>query len=312
MSSWVALDWGTTNFRAYLMDNDDIVDQISSICDSETGMIVNNNAAAVLLSINGLAHGGEVIVSRGELVEIGGSFRIPDIIKASGATLKEVGTTNRTHFQDYKDAINQNTKLILTVHTSNYVIKGFTKSVDLTELVYLGNKNNIHNENFDLADKWILFSETYNSDANDHKEKLQSIKLLYDLKTSNDDNQFINILLDSDIFKGLSTDNIKEDVLLTILAVINFDLYSQINETKSILDERPMPSRYLLNKIKNTAETNNYGELALSINISMKNKKWDEIHPEHLRIILVSLKNSQIENVFKNIILEILEESKII
>ena len=113
------------------------------ICESESSLVVNNNAAAVLLSINGLANGGEVIVSRGELVEIGGSFRIPDIIEASGATLREVGTTNRTHFQDYKNAINKNTKLILTVHTSNYVIKGFTKSVELGELVSLGYENTI-------------------------------------------------------------------------------------------------------------------------------------------------------------------------
>ena len=116
---------------------------LSAICESESSLVVNNNAAAVLLSINGLANGGEVIVSRGELVEIGGSFRIPDIIEASGATLREVGTTNRTHFQDYKNAINKNTKLILTVHTSNYVIKGFTKSVELGELVSLGKKNTI-------------------------------------------------------------------------------------------------------------------------------------------------------------------------
>ena len=116
---------------------------LSAICESESSLVVNNNAAAVLLSINGLANGGEVIVSRGELVEIGGSFRIPDIIEASGAILREVGTTNRTHFEDYKNAINQNTKLILTVHTSNYVIKGFTKSVKLDKLVSLGNKNTI-------------------------------------------------------------------------------------------------------------------------------------------------------------------------
>ncbi len=116
---------------------------LSAICESESALVVNNNAAAVLLSINGLANGGEVIVSRGELVEIGGSFRIPDIIEASGAILREVGTTNRTHFQDYKNAINKNTKLILTVHTSNYVIKGFTKSVSLSDLVSLGHKNTI-------------------------------------------------------------------------------------------------------------------------------------------------------------------------
>ena len=201
---------------------------------------------------------------------------------------------------------------LLAYDISRNLISTIEPSPELSEYSLKIAKANIHNENFDLAEKWILFSETYNSNENDYNEKLQSIRLLYDLKTSNDDNQFITILLNSDIFKELSKDNIKEDALLTILSVINFDLYNQINETRSIIDERPMPSRYLLNKIKNTSESNNFGELALSINISMINKKWDEIHPEHLRIILVSLKNSQIENVFKNIILEILEESKII
>ena len=113
---------------------------LSSICQSESSLVVNNNAAAVMLAINGIAKGGEVIVSRGELVEIGGSFRIPDIIHASGAILKEVGTTNRTQSKDYVNAINKNTKLILTVHTSNYIVKGFTKSVKLAELVSLGEK----------------------------------------------------------------------------------------------------------------------------------------------------------------------------
>ena len=116
---------------------------ISSICESESSLVVNNNAAAVMLAINGIAKGGEVIVSRGELVEIGGSFRIPDIIHASGAILKEVGTTNRTHSKDFINAINNNTKLILTVHTSNYIVKGYTKSVRLAELVSLGKKYNI-------------------------------------------------------------------------------------------------------------------------------------------------------------------------
>jgi len=116
---------------------------LSAICESESSLVVNNNAAAVMLAINGIAKGGEVIVSRGELVEIGGSFRIPDIIHASGAILKEVGTTNRTHSKDYINAINKNSKLILTVHTSNYVVKGFTKSVKLAELVSIGNKYNL-------------------------------------------------------------------------------------------------------------------------------------------------------------------------
>lgn len=116
---------------------------LSSVCESESSLVVNNNAAAVMLAINGIAKGGEVIVSRGELVEIGGLFRIPDIIHASGAILKEVGTTNRTHSKDYINAINKNTKLILTVHTSNYIVKGFTKSVRLAELVSIGDNYNL-------------------------------------------------------------------------------------------------------------------------------------------------------------------------
>ena len=118
-------------------------DHLSSICGSESSLCVNNNAASVMLSINEMAFGGEVIVSRGQLVEIGGSFRIPDIIKKSGAILKEVGTTNRTHLSDYKKAVSKKTKLILWVHTSNYVVKGFTRSVPLSDLVQLGRSKNI-------------------------------------------------------------------------------------------------------------------------------------------------------------------------
>ena len=120
-----------------------IKQHLSSICGSESSLCVNNNAASVMLSINEMAYGGEVLVSRGQLVEIGGSFRIPDIIQKSGAILKEVGTTNRTHFSDYEKEISNKTKLILWVHTSNYVVKGFTHSVPLSDLVQLGKSKNI-------------------------------------------------------------------------------------------------------------------------------------------------------------------------
>jgi len=120
-----------------------VEDILCEVCGAEAAMVVNNNAAAVFICLDTMAREKEVIVSRGELVEIGGSFRIPDVMAKSGAFLKEVGTTNRTHLRDYENEIAENTALLLKVHTSNYAVLGFTASVLLKELVDLGIKNEI-------------------------------------------------------------------------------------------------------------------------------------------------------------------------
>src|SRR5262249_43117931 len=109
----------------------------------EAAVVVNNNAAAVLLVLNTLGEGGEVIVSRGEQVEIGESFRIPDIMERSGARLREVGSTNRTRIDDYERAVGENTRLLLRVHPSNFRMIGFTERPSLQEFVDLGRRRNI-------------------------------------------------------------------------------------------------------------------------------------------------------------------------
>ena len=118
-------------------------DMLCKITGAEDAMVVNNNASAVLLILSTMARGGEVIVSRGEMVEIGGKFRIPDVCAQSSADMVEIGTTNKTHLRDYEEAITENTKAFLKVHTSNYRIMGFTESVAAKDLKALSVEHNI-------------------------------------------------------------------------------------------------------------------------------------------------------------------------
>jgi L-seryl-tRNA(Ser) seleniumtransferase len=120
-----------------------IEDILCEISGAEAGLVVNNNAGAVLLCLETIARSREVIVSRGELVEIGGSFRVPDVMAKSGSILKEIGTTNRTHRKDYENAIDKNTALLLKVHRSNYSVIGFTAEVFLKDLVELGRRHGL-------------------------------------------------------------------------------------------------------------------------------------------------------------------------
>jgi L-seryl-tRNA(Ser) seleniumtransferase len=116
---------------------------LQRLAGAESTIVVNNCAAAVLLTLAALAHGGEVIVSRGELIEIGDGFRIPEIMEQSGAVLREVGTTNRTRLADYEHAINEKTRVLLRVHPSNFQVTGFTEKPDVAELVALGQRANL-------------------------------------------------------------------------------------------------------------------------------------------------------------------------
>jgi L-seryl-tRNA(Ser) seleniumtransferase len=157
---------------------------LREVTGAEDALVINNNAAAVLLCLNTLSKGKEVIISRGELVEIGGSFRIPDVMSSSGAILREVGTTNKTHLFDYETAINENTALILKIHKSNYRIVGFAEEVSIEDLVRLGSKHRIP-VMFDLGSGSLIDLRPYG--IHDEPSVKEIVKTGVDLTTFSGD-----------------------------------------------------------------------------------------------------------------------------
>lgn len=189
---------------------------LAELTGAESALIVNNCAAAAFLVLTVFARGGEALISRGELVEIGGDFRVPDVLEQSGAILKEVGTTNRTRISDYEKAISENTKIILRVHPSNYRIVGFTAAPDLAELISLAHKNNLifyedagSGAMFDLS-KYGLTDEPVISD---------SIKAGADVVTFSGDKLFGGVQSGLIVGKNETIENLRKHPLYRALRV---------------------------------------------------------------------------------------------
>ncbi|AVK81761.1 L-seryl-tRNA(Sec) selenium transferase [Campylobacter fetus] len=230
----------------------------------EDALIVNNNAAAVFLVLNSFAGGKEVPVSRGELVEIGGSFRVPEVMKNSGAILKEIGTTNKTHLSDYENSINENTAMILKVHKSNYDIVGFSSEVSINDIAKLTQKSGILSY-YDLGSGYVN-TLPYSLSKNEPNVK-KLIQSGVDIISFSGDKLFgsvqcgiilgkkelINKLKNNQILRMLRVDKMVLSVLNeTIKAYLNkdFHLIKPINQIYKTLSELEMQARRVLENIK--------------------------------------------------------------
>lgn len=212
-----------------------IEDIICKILNCESALIVNNNAAAIMIVLDTFCRDTEVVVSRGELVEIGGSFRIPEVMKFSGAILKEVGCTNRTHLYDYENAINENTSAFLKVHTSNYYIDGFVKQVSIEELSYLKDKyGKIIIE--DIGSGTLIDFNKYGINS-DEKTVQNSLKCGADIVTFSGDKMLGGPQAGIIVGKKKLIDRIKNNHLLRALRVDKFTLAALESTFKCYLDE---------------------------------------------------------------------------
>ncbi|MCR6572439.1 L-seryl-tRNA(Sec) selenium transferase [Campylobacter insulaenigrae] len=211
----------------------------------EDCLIVNNNAAAVFLILNTLAKDYEVITSRSELVEIGGSFRIPEVIHAAGVKLKEIGTTNKTHLQDYKDAISLNTKIILKTHRSNFAFKGFFEEVSLEEIYNLAKKKKIISY-YDLGSGWC---ENLNSKLTKDEPCVKDLLKYCDILSFSGDKLFGSTQAGIILGKKKYIEKLKKNQLLRMLRVDKITL-AFLNETTKVYLEKKyekIPTLKLLN-----------------------------------------------------------------
>lgn len=243
---------------------------IAKVTGSEAALVVNNNAAAVMLCLNEFSKNTEVIISRGELVEVGGSFRIPDIMELSGAKLKEVGTTNRTHLSDYQKAINEATSMLLKVHTSNYYIDGFTKSVDNKDIANLARENNLISME-DLGSGVIVDFSKYGL----KKEPTinESLKSGIDLVTFSGDKLLGGPQCGVIVGKKILIDRLKKNQFLRAFRVckmtisaLEFIFKQYLNENYAIKNN-PTLNRILENKSETLNRANILSQKLTSINI---------------------------------------------
>ncbi len=226
---------GYTNLEFNLEDgrrghrDDNVSLLFQELLNVESAAVVNNNAAAVFLVLNTLAKGKEVLVSRGELVEIGGSFRIPEIMERSGAILREVGTTNKTKIEDYENNINENTAMILKVHRSNFKISGFTHTPETKELVELSKKNNLIF--YEDAGSGLLFEDSSKFFTNSDEPVIEKeLELGVNIISFSGDKLFGGPQGGIILGKKEYIDKIKKNQLMRILRVDKFG-YFLISET---------------------------------------------------------------------------------
>lgn len=223
-----------------------IVKSLKALTGCEDAIVVNNNASAVFLVLNSLAKGREVVVSRGELVEIGGSFRVPDVMTQSGAILKEIGTTNKTHLKDYENTINENTSMLMKVHKSNYEIVGFSSEVSFEEIVKVANEHNVI-DYYDMGSGHMI-DLPYNLSANEPSIK-EIMKYNPSLLSFSGDKLLGSVQAGIIIGKKEFIDKIKKNQLLRMLRVDKITLALLEDSLNSYLKDEldSIPTLKMLN-----------------------------------------------------------------